>query len=54
MRKIAFVLLLFRPSLAAAGVVNVEFKFTPFVGDAATTKTVETVPGKATVSFTLL
>ena len=35
MRKIALVLLLFWPSLAAAGILNVEFKFTPFLGDPA-------------------
>jgi hypothetical protein len=49
MRKIAFVLLLLWPSLAAAGTVNVEFKFTPFVGDPATADSVETVPGTSTV-----
>jgi hypothetical protein len=36
-------------SLAAAGVVNVEFKFTPFVGDPSKADQVETVPGKAFV-----
>jgi hypothetical protein len=49
MRKTAFVLLLLWPSLAAAGIVNVEFKFTPFVGDPANTNHVETVPGKSSV-----
>ena len=48
MRKIVFVLLLFWPSLAAAGIINVEFKFAPFVGDPAKA-TVETVPGMASV-----
>lgn len=36
-------------SLATAGVVNVEFKFTPFRGDPVKNNKVETVPGKATV-----
>lgn len=31
----------------SARVINVEFKFAPFVGDPAKAKTVETVPGKA-------
>ncbi|MGC9965856.1 MAG: hypothetical protein ABSE08_10660 [Syntrophobacteraceae bacterium] len=48
MRKIAFVLLVFWPSLAAAGIVNVEFKFTPFVGDPKADH-VETVPGMSSV-----
>ena len=34
---------------AAAAVINVEFKFTPFTGDAAKEKRVETVSGKAKV-----
>lgn len=49
MRKMALVLLLFWPSLALAGILNVEFKFTPFVGDPAKAKTVETVPGVAVI-----
>ncbi len=49
MRKIVFVLLMFWPSLAAAGTVNVEFKFTPFVGDPAKGDQVETVPGMSKV-----
>ncbi|HEX2769361.1 MAG TPA: hypothetical protein VHN12_08735, partial [Geobacteraceae bacterium] len=51
MRKIAvsLLLLLFWCSLAAAGVVNVEFKFTPFVGDPSKADQVETMPGKASV-----
>jgi hypothetical protein len=36
------------PSLAAAGVLNVEFKFTPFTGDAKADH-VESVPGTARV-----
>lgn len=49
MRKMVFVLLLLWPSLALAGVVNVEFKFTPFIGDPEKADKVETVPGKASV-----
>lgn len=37
------------PSLAAAKVVNVELKFTPYTGDAAKADTVETVPGTAAI-----
>jgi hypothetical protein len=36
-------------SSAGAGVANVEFKFTPIVGDPSTAGQVETVPGKASV-----
>jgi len=36
-------------SSAMAGVINVEFKFTPFVGDPIKSSQVETVPGKASV-----
>ena len=49
MRKYMVVLLLFYSSIAMAKVINVEFKFTPFTGDPAKDKTVETVPGKAMV-----
>jgi hypothetical protein len=49
MRKTAFALLLLWPTLAAAGVVNVEFKFTPFTGDPAKADHVKTVAGKASV-----
>ena len=49
MRITIVALLLFWSSMAMAKVVNVEFKFTPFVGDPAKAKTVETVPGKALV-----
>ena len=49
MRTYLVALFLSWSSLAMAGVINVEFKFTPFVGDPATAKTVETVPGKASV-----
>lgn len=49
MRKIALVLLLFLPSLASAGILNVEFKFTPFVGDPIKANNVETLPGKTLV-----
>jgi hypothetical protein len=36
-------------SSAVAGVINVEFKFTPFLGDPAKNSQVETVPGNAKV-----
>ncbi|MBJ6726620.1 hypothetical protein [Geomesophilobacter sediminis] len=50
MQKIvALLLLLAWPSLAAATVLSVEFKFTPFVGEPATSDQVETVPGAAQV-----
>jgi hypothetical protein len=44
-----FILILSWHSLAVAGVVNVEFKFTPFIGDPIENDKVETVPGKARV-----
>ena len=44
-----FLLLLVMP-LARAAVINVEFKFTPFVGDPEKDQEVTTVPGKAIVS----
>jgi len=43
-----FLLLLVMP-LARAAVINVEFKFTPFVGDPEKDQEVTTVPGKAIV-----
>jgi hypothetical protein len=49
MYKIPLLLILFWSSTAAAGVVNVEFKFTPYLGDPAKSDQVETVPGKARV-----
>ncbi len=49
MRKTAFALLLLWPSLAAAGIVNMEFGFTPFTGEPAAADEVETVPGKSSV-----
>ena len=49
MRTFMSVLLIVWTSMAAAKVVNVEFKFTPFVGDPAKSDRVETVPGRATV-----
>jgi hypothetical protein len=49
MRKFIVALLLIWSSMAMAKVINVEFKFTPFVGDPAKSKTVETVPGRALV-----
>jgi hypothetical protein len=51
MRKSAGLLLLFLLVLSPlrAAVINVEFKFTPFVGDPAKDDKVTTVPGKATI-----
>lgn len=49
MRTFVTALLLFWSSLTTAKVINVEFKFTPFVGDPVKNKTVETVPGTAVV-----
>lgn len=52
MRKIAATLLLFLlGSLTRAAVINVEFKFTPFIGDSAKDEKVTTVAGKAAVSI---
>jgi hypothetical protein len=39
----------FWTTVAFAGVINMEFKFTPYVGDSAKAKEVETVPGTALV-----
>jgi hypothetical protein len=49
MRNVTAVLLLLWSSIAAAKVINVEFKFTPFVGDPVKSNAVETVPGRAVV-----
>ncbi len=50
MRKIAgTLLLLLAVPLTRAAVINVEFKFTPFIGDPAKDMEVMTVPGKAVV-----
>lgn len=51
MRRIGatLLLLLLVVPLTRAAVINVEFKFTPFVGDPAKDEKVTTVPGKATV-----
>lgn len=50
MRKLAGILLfLLLVPLAQAAVVNVEFKFTPFVGNPAKDEKVKTVPGKASI-----
>lgn len=49
MYKIPLLMILFCSSVAAAMVVNVEFKFTPYVGDPAKSDQVETVPGIAKV-----
>ena len=48
MYEIPLLLILFCSSVAAVKVVNVEFKFTPYVGDPAKSDQVETVPGKST------
>ena len=45
MYRIPLLLILFWSSVASAEVVNVEFKFTPYVGDPAKSDQVETVPG---------
>jgi hypothetical protein len=49
MHKILFVLILLWSSVAAAEVVNMEFKFTPYVGDPIKSDKVETVAGNAKV-----
>ena len=49
MRKIAGTVLLLAVPLTRAAVINIEFKFTPFVGDPAKDQEVMTVPGKAVV-----
>jgi len=49
MRNAIVALLLLWSSIAAAKVINVEFKFTPFTGDPVKSNAVETVPGKAQV-----
>ncbi len=49
MLKLWLVALLLWSSGASSAVVNVEFKFTPFVGDPAKQDHVDTVPGKARV-----
>lgn len=49
MKKLAFMLLVVAARIAPAAVINVEFKFTPFLGDPATAKEVATVAGKAQV-----
>ncbi|ABQ25008.1 hypothetical protein [Geotalea uraniireducens] len=49
MYKIPLFLILFWTSVATAGVINVEFKFTPYVGDPLKSDQVETVPGNARV-----
>jgi hypothetical protein len=43
------ILLWISAATATAGVINVEFKFTPFVGDPEKSDKVETVPGNARV-----
>ena len=54
MRKIAgTLLLLLTMPLTHAAVINVEFKFTPFIGDPAKDVEVTTMPGKAVVLYLL-
>ena len=50
MRTLYLAMLLLCPSLALTKVLNVEFKFTPFVGDPARDDEVTTVPGTARVT----
>ena len=49
MKSLMLAVLILTASLAPAAVINVEFKFTPFVGDPAKDQEVTTVPGKALV-----
>jgi len=49
MRQLSCILLLLLAAPSAAKVINVEFKFTPFVGDPAKVDHVTTVPGQARV-----
>ncbi|GAM11781.1 hypothetical protein OR1_04099 [Geobacter sp. OR-1] len=49
MYKMALFLILLWVSPASAKVINVEFKFTPYVGDPVSSDKVETVPGNARV-----
>ena len=46
MRKLFVALLLSYSSLALAAVLNIEFNFTPFVGEPAKADHVETIPGR--------
>jgi hypothetical protein len=49
MRRLSLLLVLLWSTTAGAKVVNVEFKFTPFVGDPKTSDEVQTVAGQAAV-----
>jgi hypothetical protein len=49
MKMLACALLLLAARLATAAVVNVEFKFTPFIGDSEKDEKVTTIPGKAKI-----
>jgi hypothetical protein len=49
MKKAALVLLLLATTIAPGAVINVEFKFAPFVGDPTKDQTVKLVPGKAAI-----
>lgn len=51
MRKAILALFLLYSSLVSAAVLNIEFNFTPYVGDPAKADHVQTVPGKALVSI---
>lgn len=48
-RFIALLLVLLCSRLASAGIINMEFKFTPYLGDPAKADQVEVVAGKASV-----
>lgn len=49
MRRLVLIVLLSFSTMVSAKVLNVEFNFTPYIGEPAKTDHVETVPGKATV-----
>jgi hypothetical protein len=49
MKKLAYTLVLLAASFAPAAIINVEFKFTPFVGDPLKGENVKTVAGKAAI-----
>jgi hypothetical protein len=49
MKSLILALLILTAPLAPAAVINVEFKFTPFIGDPEKDETVTTIPGKAQV-----
>ncbi|MEO6872520.1 MAG: hypothetical protein ABI233_09920 [Chthoniobacterales bacterium] len=49
MKTLACALLFLTARLASAAIINVEFKFTPFLGNPATDQEVTTVPGKTQI-----